>query len=228
MRKSIKNVSKTLVCIVVLVLILSLSACGNNGNNVETKTLYEQGLEIVQLMVEMTRTEEYVDLLLTGSSDIKSVIQNIGEGDYTAPKAVYAISADDENFITMFMTMAGLDNLDNVSDELKSFITQKAIGSLMTQINGMSGVENLAASSVCTVGKTFVNENVNENVIYLYTYDNAAPVAVTFIVGEDHAISANGVFVMYEGFSCGSADEIKSFSFFRGTTVEVTEVLPEK
>lgn len=227
MKKSIKIVLKTLVCIVIIVLVISLSACGNNGSNVETKTLYEQGLEIVQLMVEMTRTEGYVDLL-TGSNEIKSVIQNIGEGDYTTPKAVYAISATDENFITMFMTMAGLNNLDNVSDELKSFITQKAIGSLMTQVNGMSGVENLAASSVCTVGKTFVNENVNENVIYLYTYDNAAPVAVTFIVGEDHAISASGVFVLYDGFSCGSADEIKSFSFFRGTTVEVTEVLPEK
>ncbi|MDE5866049.1 MAG: hypothetical protein K2H31_05560 [Lachnospiraceae bacterium] len=227
MEKSIKNVSKTLVCIVVLVLMLSLSACGNNGSNTESKSLYAQGLEIIQTMVEMTRTEGYVDLL-TGSNEIKSVIQNIGDGDYTTPKAVYAISATDENFITMFMKMAGLNNLDNVSDELKSYITQKAIGSLMTQVNGMSGVENLAASSVCTVGKTFVNENVNENVIYLYTYDNAAPVAVTFIVGEDHAISASGVFVLYDGFSCGSADEIKSFSFFRGTTVEVTEVLPEK
>ena len=227
MKKTIKIVSKTLVCIVVLVLVISLSACGNNGSNTESKSLYEQGLEIIQIMVEMTRTEGYVDLL-TGSNEIKSVIQNIGEGDYTTPKAVYAISADDENYITMFMTMAGLDNLDNVSDKLKSFITQKAIGSLMTQINGMSGVENLAASSVCTVGKTFVNEDADENVIYLYTYENAAPVAVTFIVGEEHAVSANGVFVMYEGFSCGSADEIKSFSFFRGTTVEVTEVLPEK
>ena len=96
----------------------------------------------------------------------------------------------------------------------------------MTQINGMSGVENLAASSVCTVSKIFVNENVADDVIYLYTYDDAVPVAVTFTVGEDQAVSANGVFVMYDQFTCGSSDEIKEF--FSDISVDVTEVQPEK
>ena len=77
----------------------------------------------------------------------------------------------------------------------------------MTQINGMSGVENLAASSVCKVGKTFVNENANEDVIYLYTYEEAKPIAVTFTVSEDNAVSATGVFVMYEGFTCDSMED---------------------
>lgn len=217
MKKSIKTVLTTLA----VIMVLSLSACGNNESNAETRSLYAQGLEIVQLMSEMTQSEEYVDIF-TGSREIKSVVQNISTGDYTTPKAVYAVSITNENLAAM----AELNNLDNASKGLKSFLAQRALGSLMTQINGMSGVENLAASSVCTVGKTFVNENANENVIYLYTYDNAVPVAVTFIVGEDQAISASGVFVMYDGFTCGSADEIKSF--FGDIIVEVTEVFPEK
>ena len=224
MKKSIRNILTGLVVIVAFIMILSFSACSNNSNdkeNAETKSLYAQGLEVVQLMSEMTQTEKYVDIH-TGNSEIKTVIQNIGTGNYSTPKAVYAISITDKNLAAM----AEVDNLNNASEELKDFLMKRVLGSLMTQINGMSGVENLAASSVCTVGKTFVNENATEDVIYLYTYENAIPVAVTFTIGEDQAVSASGVFVMYDGFACGSTDEIESF--FSDITVEVTEVQPEK
>lgn len=221
MKKSITNILTSIQAIVILVLVLGLSACGNNENNAEAKSLYAQGLKIVQLMSELTQSAEYIDFY-TGNNEIKSVIQNISAGGYTTPKAVYAISIADENLAAM----TELNNPNNASDELKSFLTQKALSALMIQINSMGGVENLAAASVCTVGKTFVNENAKENVIYLYTYDNAVPVAVTFLVGEDQSVSASGVFVMYDGFTCGSVEEIKSF--FNSITVEVTEVLPEK
>ena len=213
---------KKLIALVLalVIMVLSLSACSNNESNSKTKSLYAQGLEIVQLMSEMTRTEEYVDIH-TGDSEIKTIISDISTGDYSSPKAVYAISISDENLAAM----AELDSLENASEELKTFLMNRVLGSLMTQINGMSGVEKLAASSVCTVGKSFVNENATDNVIYLYTYENALPVAVTFTVGEDQAVSASGVFVLYEEFTCDSADEIKA-SF--NDIAEVTEVQPEK
>lgn len=221
MKKSIRNIIIGLLIVIALIMVLSLSACSSNKGNAETKSLYAQGLDVVQIMSEMTQTEEYVDLH-TGNSEIKTVIQNISAGDYSSPKAVYAVSITDDNLAAM----AELNSLDSASEELKTFLMQRVLGSLMTQINGMSGVENLAASSVCTVGKTFVNENATEDVIYLYTYENALPVAVTFTIGEDQAVSASGVFVMYDGFTCGSADEIKSF--FSDITVDVAEVQPEK
>lgn len=187
----------------------------------ETKSLYAQGMEIVQLMSEMTQTEEYVGIY-TGDSEIKTIIQDISIGDYSSPKAVYAISINDDNLAAM----SELSNLDNASEELNNFLLQRTLGSLIPQINGMSGATKLAASSICTVGKTFVNENATENVIYFYTYENAIPVAVTFTIGENQAVSASGVFVMYDGFTCGSVDEIKSF--FSDITVDISEVLPEK
>lgn len=49
---------------------------------------------------------------------------------------------------------------------------------------------------------------------------------MTFTIGENQAVSASGIFIMYDGFTCGSADEIKSF--FNDITVNVSEVLPEK
>ena len=214
MKKSIRNV------LIGLIIVLSLSACSDKGN-AERKSLYEQGLEIVQLLSEMTQTEGYADVY-TGNSEVKAVIQSISTGDYSSPKAVYAISAADDDLAAM----VELNRLGNVSDELKNFLLRRARSALMTQINSMSGVENLAASSVCTAGKSFVSENAAEDVIYLYTYENARPIAVTFTIGENHSVSASGMFVMYDGFTCGSAAEIESF--FSDISVDVSEVLPEK
>ena len=74
--------------------------------------------------------------------------------------------------------------------------------------------------------KNFRQRNADENVIYLYTFDHAVPIAVTFTVGENKAVSASGVFVMYDLFT---ADEIKSFfDAYDDLMVEVTEIQAEK
>ncbi len=203
-----------------LLSVLVLSACGNNKSNTETKSLYTQGLEVIQLMTEIIQNEEYINLTATDST--KSAIQELAEGDYSAPKAVYSIQTSD----TELEKLAEMNGFGNISDNMKSFIFPKIYGSLINQINGKGGVEDIAVAGICTAGKTFVNENADENIIYLYTYENTAPIAVTFIKGDDNSVSANGSFVMYEEFTCDSADEIEEF--FDYITVEVTEVNTEK
>ncbi len=245
MRKKMNLILWMLLVIVTLILVLSLSACKNHENNAaqsntghanessvntssgEQKSLYAQGLEIVHLMSEMTQSEAYA-ATYTDNDGIKTIIQNISTGDYQTPKAVYKIAVSEENFAAM----TDLYDLSNISERLKPILQQKMLTALMTQVNSMGGVENLAAVSVCTAQKTFVNETADTNVIYLYTFENAVPVAVTFIIGENHAVSANGTFVIYENFTCDSADEVKAFFddrlFFGGTSVNVTEISAEQ
>ncbi len=218
-RKSIRTMWTRIAFILAAVIALSLSACSNSKDSAKTKSLYAQGLDIVQLMSEIAQTEECVDIL-TASNGLKNIAQSIGAGDYSAPKVVYAISIADESLAAL----AELSNLNHVSNDVKAFLRKRALGALMTQINSKSGVESLAVSSVLAAGKTFVNENATEDVIYLYTYENALPVAVTFTTGEDQTVSASGAFIMYDGFPCGSADEIRSF--FSHITVDVSEVPP--
>ena len=220
MKKRIRRISNALAVVIALIMVFSLSAC-NQAGSAGTKSLYAQGLEVVQLMSEMAQSEEYVKFY-TGSDEIGSMIQTIGSGDFASPQAVYAISVADENLSAIM----GLGNLDGVSEKLQGFLKQRVLASLVTQVNAMGGTESLAASSICTAGKIFVNEGATEDVIYLYVYENAAPVAVTFIIGENQAVSASGMFILYDGFTCGSAEEIKSF--FQYITVEVSEVLPEQ
>lgn len=212
---------KAIAFVVVLTIILGLAACGVAQEATESKSLYAHGLDVIGMLSEMTSSESLIGIY-TANSEIKDIILALGDHSYETPDAVYAITIPEETL----MGMAELSNLGNASDELKSFLTQRVMSSLMSQINAMSGVENLAASSVCTVSKTFVSENATENVIYIYVFDGTAPVAVTFMLGEDHMVSATGTFIFYDGFTCGSAEEIQRV--FSDIEVNVTEVTPEK
>ena len=211
---------KAIAFVLVLVIILGLAACGAVKDVKESKSLYAHGLEVVSMLSEMTRSENFIGIY-TANSEIKDIILALGNHPYETPDAVYAITVPEDTL----MGMTELSNLEGASEELKNYLTQRVIASLVSQINAMSGVENLAASSVCTVGKTFVSENATEKVIYLYVYEGTAPVAVTFTLGEDHTVSATGTFIFYDGFMCGSADEIQGV--FSDIAVNVTAVTPE-
>ena len=212
---------KAFAFVLVLVIILGLAACGAVKEVQESKSLYAHGLDVVSMLSEMTRSESFIGIY-TANSEIKDIILALGEHPYDTLAAVYAITIPED----VLMGMAELSNLGDASEELKSYLTQRVMASLMSQINAMSGVENLAASSVCTVGKTFVSESATENVIYIYVYEDTDPVAVTFTLGEDHTVSASGTFIFYDGFTCGSAEEIQGV--FSDIAVNVTEVTPEK
>ena len=197
-------------------MLISMSACGN-GSKGSGKSLCEQGLDVASLMVEATRTEKYVEIY-SSSSELGKMIKEIGEGDYETFEAVYAITIDDEKF----RGILEVDNYNEISERLQAALRNRMFGSLITQINGMGGTEELAVSSICTHGKTFVDDSITENTIYLYVYEDALPIAVTFTVGEDGAVSASGTFIMYDGFSCGSVEEVEES--FRAFDVEVSEI----
>ena len=115
-----------------------------------------------------------------------------------------------------------MENLNGISAELKENLLSRSFGSLITQINGYAGLNKLAASSVLTLGTSFVDSSITEDMIYIYTFENAFPVAVTFSIGEDGAVSAGGNFIMYEDFTCGSVGEVQEF--FSEFGAVVTEV----
>ncbi|MBP3634132.1 MAG: hypothetical protein J6J43_06135 [Oscillospiraceae bacterium] len=194
----------------VLILLLGLSACSREAS------LYEHGLDVVQLLSEMAQSEECIGVY-TADEDVSSVVHMIGAQDHWAPKAVYAVSVSEE----VLATVAELENMD-VSEEVQAVLKHRVIGSLIPQINAAAGANALAATSICTAGKTFVCEACKTDVIYIYTYENAAPAAVTFVVGEDGTVSANGTFIVNENFSCSTAEDVKAH--FGDIAVEVTQI----
>lgn len=208
------------VLMVVLMLVICLAACKTaelqNSDEVTEKSLYEHGLDVIALMVESARSEEYLQVY-TGSEDLIEIIKGIGEGDFTKPKAVYEVMVPN----MVLWELADYVKMSDLSEGLRKSLEGKMLGALATRINALSGANNLAATSVCSMGKVFVKKDLSENVIYIYTYENAVPVAVTFTAGEDGAVSAGGNFIVHEEFTCGSAEEIKAFL----GAGEVTEII---
>ena len=184
---------KKFIVILTVITILSLTACGTKKEQV---SIYEQGLEVVALMDEMADSQSYVQMF-TGNMQISEVIQSNTSGDYSEPLVVYEVVLKNDNFLGL---LGNDETQERMSDELKEIINKKINASVITQLNAYGGSENLAASTICTAGISFVNNEVKEDIIYIYVYENTAPVAVMFLQEGNDIVSANGTFMFGEEF----------------------------
>lgn len=200
MRRSVRA-----ACILFLLSVaVLLGSCGSKpGGATSGKSLYEQGLEIISVMKEMAGNEDYI-AFLSPDGGLKDLLSEAAAGDFSMPKAVYQIKVSE----SAFLELSELD-LDALSVPLQENLKSRVAPAVFNQINAQGGVETLAAASVCTAGKTFVSSELTESMIYLYVYEDAVPVAVTFTKGEDGAVSALGTFVLYDEFPTDSASDIE-------------------
>ena len=196
-------------------MIFGMTACGTKKEQV---FLYEQGLEVVTLMDEMADSQSYVQIF-TGNTQISELIQSNTNGDYSKPQAVYEVVLQKDNYQGL---LGNEETQAIMSDELKGIISKKVNASVITQLNAYGGSENLAASTICTTGVSFVNSEVKEDVIYIYVYENTAPVAVIFLQEGNDIVSANGTFLFGEELTNLTEESISQL--FEGLYVTVQEV----
>ena len=206
---------KRISIIFMAVMIFGMTACGTKKEQV---SLYEQGLEVVALMDEMADSQSYVQMF-TGNTQISELIQSNTNGDYSKPQAVYEVVLQKDNYQGL---LGNEDIQATMSDELKGIISKKINASVITQLNAYGGSENLAASTICTTGVSFVNSEVKEDVIYIYVYENTAPVAVIFLQEGNDIVSANGTFLFGEELTNLTEESISQL--FEGLYVTVQEV----
>ncbi len=218
--------SKRSVCLIlVFVMLFSLGACSGKQEDALSQTanaqsLYDHGLEVVSMLVEATRTEEYVKLFIQDEGVI-TLASEIGAGDYESLKTVYSISLDERDYLDLI----GVEGMDNLSEQLQENLENRILSGVATQFNSRKGVAAVAATSVLTMGKMFVEEGLQENIIYLYTYEDAFPVAVVFVVGEDGAVSASGTFILCEEEEMATVEDIERL--FIGMDIVVNEITIE-
>ena len=201
-------------------IVLGLGMCGWGGGNSSNKTLYEQGLEVISLMEEMASSDTYLKMY-SMSSDIQDIVRTVGEGDFSEPKAIYKVTISEET-LSALAEITGSEEIEGLSDTLKDYVQSRMNGAIISQVNAMGGAAKVVAASICMGEKTFVSDELTESVIYLYTYESAVPVAISFVVGEDGTVSATGNFILYEDFNVDTEQDIKDF--FKEFSVEVEDV----
>lgn len=206
---------KKIMIILLVIMMFGMVACDVENEQV---SLYEQGLKVVALMEEMAGNQSYVQMF-TGNTQISEVIKNNTNGDYSKPSMVYEVVLQKDNFQGLFENE---DIQTNMSDELKRIVCKKVNASVVIQLNAYGGSENLAASTICTAGISFVNSEVKEDVIYIYVYENTAPVAIIFLREGNNIVSANGTFMFGEEYINLTEDNI--LQLFEGLYETVQEV----
>lgn len=210
-----KRVARNFLGMFMAALLVLLAACGGPA---EVKSPYEQGLELVSLLEEMANNEEYITSL-AADTNIYSILRQAGQGDFLQPKAVYRITVS----AAAVLNLAEMD-LSGMSASLQENLQSRANTAIFNQINALGGMETLAAAAVCTAQKVFVSRELEEEEIYLYTYEDAVPVAVSFVPGEDDAVSATGMFVLYAaGWENPEASIEWLLSDFDVTVKEITQ-----
>ena len=205
---------KILVPAISLSALLFLGACNSKITSSPASELYSQGLALVSEMNEAVQNEAWVSLF-TGDPAVREILSNAGQGDFSQPKAVYEIQFSDQ----AVTSLTGQTDLSGFSESRIHAAIQSAAPS---QINALDGAETLAAASICTVSDTFVCDGLTENTLYLYTYENAAPVMVSFVVGQDGAVLATGVPILSDSFSPDSPENVQLF--LEGFGAQVSEI----
>lgn len=176
----------------------ALCGCSVNAVN-KNDSLYDRGMSIIEKMDSMAESQDYISLF-TGEGTITDKIKSMGEGDYSAPKAVYKITITNAELDRYIQG----DNDVELSEELQEEVRKKVVASIPTYINAMNGAETLAASSIITTGDSFLSDESTYQ-IYFYLYDGEYSAAVSFVPNDEGIVNATGVFITNEALN-----EVKS------------------
>lgn len=211
-----KKIAGVLAAVALTSTVLLSSGCNNLKNE---KSLYDQGVQVVSLMKEMTENEDYLNAV-TGSAVLKGQLSDAGAEDPGKPKAVYQISIGEDKLTQYFQ----LDQVEKASEAMKAYLRAKSYCTIAPQINAAEGTQELAAASACTVSQSFVCSNFTGDVLYLYLYEDAAPVMIAFSSGPEQIVTATGSYLLVKDFAPESKEEVASI--FGDLSVEVTQVQP--
>jgi len=207
----------SVVLAVIIISVTFITGCGSNQTAESGgKSMYDHGFELVEMVEEMAKSEKYLEIY-TGSPRISEVIAEFGQGNYSVLQKVYKLTPT-ADYLAEYEMAAELSVL---SENVKKIVSDKTIASLPTQINALGGAENLAATTVCTAGKTFVSDELEEACVWIYVFEDGFPVAVTFTTGEDSTVSASAMLISCDELPLESAQDIEEFL---GGAVKVEDI----
>ena len=189
--------NRIIIFILITLLIITLSSC-----NESQQSITDCGAEVVALMAEMVESDEYLKLYNL-SDAYNETINQVREGDYSTPYAIYELTIPDDELFD-----ERIDEKIFVND-LYNYVHSSGYISFASRINQNSGLNSLAVAAAFAGQMTFVSDDLDENKIYLYVFENGYPIAVTFVKGKDNSFRAVGNFIINDKFITDNEESIK-------------------
>ena len=171
------------VVLFILCAILVFSAC----EKTEYPTFEEKGMELVDIIEEMINSEEYLEVYGVRDEDVLGLIKDAAEGDYSEAEHIYELKFDN-------LADDMVDNYNKLPRSLKDMMKNRAYGAYISSLNSVVGSTPLVAASMTTASSVFATDK-DENTIYIYTFEEGFPIAVTFVVNDEGICSASGTFL---------------------------------
>lgn len=175
------------------------AGCGEKPK--DRPTLYDKGLSCVVTLSEEL-DEEYIGYF-SSYGGLTDLVKEFAKQDYSEPKSVYELTYSDgglKQFLTFVIGESAKEIPDAVRDRMGGF------SYLANIVNARKGSDYLAASSILTAEELFVNEAVTKDSAYIYFYEDAYPVMVSFHAGEDGAVHAVGNYIFSDEMKAQGAD----------------------
>lgn len=209
---------KKIICLLLAaVVICSLSACAKTPELKKGGDPVDGGMKVIALMNEMINSDDYGLIVLNNYDDYVQRINDIRRGDYTSPTAVYELKMDTRRILKA--------DTDGLPEALDKYLDGSANASVAAYINSAESLDGVAVSSLFSATTTFLNNDIEENIMYLYAFGDGYPILVNLICGEDGTVRACGNFIMNMQLDPGSADGVEQFFKDAGfTDCEVTKV----
>ena len=165
------------------------------------KTLIDQGLKLTSLIKEKAGSKEYIVMFFGPQSQLTELLPDLTSTDYTTPSAVHCLSGDFTQISTLLMSEVQEADFSSISEIMGKDISQRILSVIPNMWNSMSsGPSGIAMANVLSSSSVFVCKELKEDCMYIFSFGEAYPVAVSFLYGEDGAVLAKASLVLDEDF----------------------------
>jgi len=173
----------------------------------EYPTFEEKGLEIIGIMEDMINSEKYLEIYGVRDEALE-IIESTAEGDYSEAEHIYEVKL--QNFYGDL-----IDDYDELPKSLRKVAEGELGSTFVSRLNVTAGIGYMTAAYSITAEVLF-NTDVEDSTVYIYTFEDGVPIAVSFSVNDEGICSAYGMFLFtYNDLDLSSARTLeKSLDFY--------------
>lgn len=206
-----------------LFIMINCSLCFAKDKNTESDNLlYQHGLSMISVMDEMAANKTWISAF--SKTDVfQNIISDMSKIEHKKVKSVYKINiTEDINYYLIEPI-----EVKKLSEELRRYLLNILQDSVITDVSAFGGDDILFASSICSYEKNFVSRETKENVIFLYTFEKAVPVLISFVVGDNNTVSATASFILAKDFNIDNVQDVQKYFYDYSPQIEVLDLPKE-